>query len=124
MNNHNEIKTIKYIKRTKHVSLFYFLLCFISIMLFVIHNYQQITYDYFNQKLFSVAMLSVYLWLLNPMVLLVSAVGFMTYIKERKDSQKRNQIGKKWVAFIFWSVACVIAWLISGGCVVQLTGGV
>ena len=124
MNNQDEIKTIKYLKRTKYLTLLYFLFCFISIMLFVIHDYQQTTFNYFNRKLFGVAALSVYLWMVNPMALIVSVVGLKHYIKERKELEKRILIGKKWVAFVLWSVASVLAWLVSGGLFVVLTGGV
>ena len=124
MNNQDKIKTIKYLKRTKCLSLLYFLFCFISIVLFAIHDYQQVTYNYSNWKLFDVATLSVYLWMVNPMVLVVSVAGLKHYIKERKDLQKRTLIGKKWAAFILWSVASVLAWLVSGVLFVVLTGGV
>ena len=122
MNNQEEIKTLKYIKRTKYVSVLYFLFCFISIMLFVIHDYQYATYN--NRELFDIATLTVYFWLINPMVLIVSVTGFVKYLIERTDKIKREQIGRKWIAFLLWNVGTIIAWLISGICLVHITGGV
>lgn len=122
MNNQDEIKTLKYIKRTKYVSVLYFLLCFISIMLFVIHDYQYAIYN--NWKLFNIATLTVYLWLVNPMVLIVSVIGFIKYLIERRDKRKREQIGRKWVAFLLWNAGTIIAWLITGICLALITGGI
>jgi len=122
MNNQNEIKTLKYIKRTKYVSVLYFLFCFISIMLFVIHDYQYATYN--NRELFDIATLTAYLWLVNPMVVIISVVGFIKYLIERKDKRKREQIGRKWVAFIWWNLGTTVAWLVSAICFVHITGGV
>ena len=122
MKNLDEIKTIKYIKRTKYISLLYFVFCFISIMLFLIHDYQYATYN--NRELFDIATLTVYLWLVNPMVLIVSSIGFINYLIERKDNRKREQIGRKWVTFLLWDVSTAMAWFVSGICFVYITGGV
>ncbi len=122
MNNKDEIKTIKYIKWTKYTALAYLLFCSFSIVLFLIHDYQYSTFH--NVKLFELATLSLSLWLFNPMVLIVSILGVLKYLKERRDIRKKNQIGKKWKAFIFWNVSTAIVWTISTICFVYITGGV
>lgn len=122
MNDIHDIKTIKYIKWLKYISMLYYGLCFISIVLFFIYNYgYSVLHDI---RLFKVANLILYLWMINPMVLIVSVLGFKVYLKERRDPEKREQIGKKWIAFILWNVGAVIVWMVSVICVVSITGGV
>ena len=122
MGKQDVVKTFKYLKLTKYVSLFYFLFCFISIMLFVINRYLYVTDN--NRELFDIANATLPFWMLNPMVLIVSIVGFIEYLIERKDIRKREKIGWKWITFLLWNIGTIVAWVISVVCVVAITGGV
>lgn len=106
MNDKNELKTLKYIKWMKYA----------------IHSYLHSAFH--NTELFVVAKATVYLWIMNPMVLLVSAAVVKTYLKERRDEEKRKAIGKRWTSMFSWNLVAMIAWMITGLCIVLITGGV
>lgn len=116
--NNQICKTSKLIKWTGSIFLAYVLLCFISIlMLFVcIESHQRDIVD--------MAMYLQPVWMLNPMVLVVSFWGLVTYLIEWRDVTKRECLGKKWIAFVLYSFISAIAWMVAGVCFVWLTGGV
>lgn len=58
------------------------------------------------------------------MVLIVSVIGFIKYLIERLDIEKREQIGTKWIELLLLYAGTVIVWLISVVTIVLLTGGV
>ena len=122
MSNNDDIRTIRYSKWTKWLTLCYVLFCFISIILFVIHDYQYSEFN--NRQLFDLATATLSLWMINPMVLIISFWGFVVYLKERRDARKRERMGKKWVVFTFCSIVSMISWMISAICFVHITGGV
>ena len=114
----DEIKTFKYLKWTKYAAWLYFLFCLISgiIMYFdVIHR---------SEAAFNLIPPSILLWAANPMVLVVSIIGFVTYLRERKDTVKKEQIGKSWIAFLGWNVFVMLLWMVTIVCFVLVTGGV
>lgn len=118
MHSSSNIKTFKYLKWTKYAALLYFFFCLISgtLMYFdVIHR---------SETAFNLIAPSILLWVANPMVLIVSSIGFVTYLKERKDAVKKEQIGKRRIAFLGWNVFAMLLWIVTIVCFVLVTGGV
>lgn len=81
-------KTSKLIKWTRYVFLVYVLLCFISILaLFV-------SIELFQRDMVDMAMYLQPLWMLNPMVPVVSCLGVATYLIEWREAAKGSPWGK------------------------------
>lgn len=111
-------KTSKLIKWTRYVFLVYVLLCFISILaLFV-------SIEFFQRDMVDMAMYLQPLWMLNPMVPVVSCLGLATYLIEWREAAKREPLGKKWIVFVLYSFISAIVWMVAVVFFVGLTGGV
>lgn len=111
-------KTSKLIKWTRYVFLVYVLLCFISILaLFV-------SIELFQRDMVDMAMYLQPLWMLNPMVPVVSCLGVATYLIEWLEAAKRESLGKKWIVFVLYSFISAIVWMVAVVFFVGLTGGV
>lgn len=122
MGKYDEIKTVKYMKWTQRSAICYILFCFISISLFAISDSSHIEFG--NRDLFDFAILTLPLWMTNPMVLIISFLGLREYFDERLDETKKDLLEQKWIVFVFWSIVSVLSWMVSGGMFVQITGGV
>lgn len=116
--NNQICKTSKLIKWTRCIFLVYVLLCFISILaLFVCIEFCQ-------RDIVGIAMYLQPLWMLNPMVPVVSFLGLVTYLVEWREVTKRECLGKKWLAFVLYSFISAIVWMVASVFFVGLTGGV
>lgn len=115
-----ELKTLKYLKRTKYVTLLYLFFCLFSLVAVYSSEFQMLN----SIRYFKFAAATLLLWATNPMVFIVSLLGFKAYFVERKDTEKRNMIGKKWILFFLWNIVVVVAWYISLFFWIYFTGGV
>lgn len=115
-----ELKTLKYIKRIKHTALLYLFFCIFSLVAVYSSQHPMLH----STQYFEFAAVTLLLWAINPMVLIVSLLGFKAYFVERKDIEKRNMIGKKWMFFFIWNIVVVVAWHVSLFFFIYFTGGV
>lgn len=120
MDKRKEIKTLKYIKRIKYTTLLYFFFCIFSLVAICSSQYPV----FHSKQYFKVAAATILLWATNPMVFIVSVLGFKAYLVERKDVEKRSIIGKRWIVFFLWDIGAILAWYISLFFWIYFTGGV
>ena len=64
------------------------------------------------------------LWELNPSAWIILFYGLTLFLIERKDPEKRKQIGKRWLWFIVFFLFDTVMWLCAGYLLVTYMGGV
>jgi hypothetical protein len=72
---------------------------------------------------FSVAMLSLPGWMINPFPMHSCFQCLKIYWTERKNPEQKQHIGKKWVWALVWPIITTALWLCGGGMFVVMTGG-
>ena len=64
------------------------------------------------------------LWGLNPFAWIILFFGLTFFLIERKDPEKRKQIGKRWLCFIVFFLFDTVMWICAGYLLVTYMGGV
>ena len=112
------MKTLKSIKITYMLNSIFCFFCIVSTVCFAI-------YEYFSFSIFfSIGMLSLIGWMVNPVGIISFITCLTTFIAERKQPQAKELIGKKWLWIFFWPIITTVFWLLGGGLFVEFTGGV
>ena len=108
------MKTLKYLKRALLWDLIFVVSCGLSLIFWALDG-----------KIANLlGVLSLYLWMVNPLPAIYTCKGLRSYWAERKAPVQRAQIGTKWVYFIIgWGITTLV-WIFGGGIFVALTGGV
>ena len=114
------IRTLKFIKWTKLLTLIYIFLCIFSLIVIYISRFPVLH----NTRYFEWAASTLLIWCLNPMVLIISLLGIIKCLNERKNAEKRKIIGKRWVWFIVCNIITFFVWFTSIIFWVYFTGGV
>ena len=112
------METQKWLKRTK-ISFLVFLGC--CLLLCVYLFYYEYTQD---NRLWLFGLIGMCGWMFNPVPLIFSTVGFLRYRAERKNSEFRALVGKRWLYFPMTILGYAAVWYWTCFCFVRLTGGV
>lgn len=111
------MKTIKWLKISIILQSIYIFSCIFSTICFAINHYLG------RYKFFSLGMLAIPGWLLNPTGILTIALGLSFYFSEKSNEDFKKIIGKKWIWFIVFFVIDTFLYLACGGMMAVLTGG-
>ena len=113
------MKTLQALRRAAIWSGVFCFFCVLSTVCFAIYYYFDVSYDFVG-----VGMLSVYGWMVNPLALISCIRCLKAYLKERKDSEAREIIGKRWIWIFILPAITTVLWLAGGVLLVAFTGGV
>ena len=84
-----------------------------------------IIHQHYNTPIFfSIAMLSVYGWMVNPFPILSCFRCLKIYLTERKNPKHKELIGKRWVWVLICPIITTVLWVVGGGLFAVMTGGV
>ena len=112
------MKTLKALKTATIWNCIFCFSCILSTVCLAIDEY------YNASKLFSIGILSVYGWMVNPFAIISCFWCLKAYLSERKDPDYKQIIGRKWVWIFIWPVITTALWLLGGLLFVKFTGGV
>ena len=112
------MKTLKALRISSVFQAVYCFFCVLSSVLFLIYKSTDM------DILVGLGVLAMYGWSINPVGPVTLAVGMVLFSGERKDPVQKERIGKKWLWFIAWFVIDTVLWVLAGGLMVGITGGV
>lgn len=108
------MKRQKTLKRITIFQILYCTCCVLSCILFLIHDHTE------NYRLHELGMLFMFGWIINPIGPITLIVGLLDHI----PTHEAKEVSPKWIWFILWPVIDTILWIVSGGIMVKVTGGV
>ena len=111
------MKTIKWLKITAIVQVFYALLCAAALIWVGLS-------DSIHALCFQIGEGLFFYGGLLPIAPILLCVTLFTYSKERGIPDERERIGRKWIWAIVQCLTTALIWTICGGIFVALTGGV
>ena len=118
------MKTIKALKITSVLQIFFCLFCIASTVCFGISNYQMAGGSDSWRKAFDLANIFIYGWIGNPVAPISFIVCVAIFLRERKQTENRQFIGKKWIWIFIWPIITTIFYLVAMILMVAFTGGV
>lgn len=117
------MKTLKALKITSVLQAIFCLFCVASTVCFAISTYA-INHDSDWRTPFSIANSLIYGWVANP----VAPISFITclvlFLVERKQSENRQLIGRKWIWIFIWPAITTLFYIGALMLTVAFTGGV
>lgn len=111
------MKTLKALKITSVLNSIFCILCVASTVCFAINYYYNL-YDFF-----SVGMLLLYGWVINPSGIVSFIICLRLYLTERKSQEAKQTLGMKWIWIFIWPVVTTVFYVTAGVLMVVLTGG-
>ncbi|MBE6639828.1 MAG: hypothetical protein E7616_10390 [Ruminococcaceae bacterium] len=112
------MKTLKALKITSILNSIFCILCIASTVCFAVNHYYNL------RDFFSVGMILVYGWIINPVGIVSFFVCLVLFLIERKNQASKQAIGKKWIWIFIWPIVTTVFYITAGGLMVVLTGGV
>ena len=112
------MKTLKALKITSILNSIFCIFCIASTVCFAVNHYYNL------RDFFSVGMLLVYGWIINPVGIVSFFVCLVLFLIERKNQESKQAMGKKWIWIFVWPIVTTVFYLTAGGLMVVLTGGV
>ena len=74
--------------------------------------------------LFSIGILAIYGWMVNPFAIISCFRCLKIYLAERSNPEYKQVIGRKWVWTWIWPIITTILYILGAGLFVKFTGGV
>ena len=112
------MKTLKALKITSILNGIYCFFCIASTVCFAINHF----YNLWN--FFSIGIILVYGWMINPVGIVSFIVCLTLFLTERKNFEAKQAIGKKWIWIFIWPIVTTVFYIGAGVLMVVLTGGV
>ncbi len=112
------MKTVKALKITSVLNSIFCLFCIASTICFAVNRYFDL------RVFFDIANILVYGWIINPVGIISFVVCLVLFLFERKESEAKQVMGKKWVWIFIWPVMTTVLYLTAGVLTVAFTGGV
>ena len=112
------MKTIKWLKISAILHVFYCFFCISSLLCYAINRYLDIHIFFYlgNILLFG--------WIINPIGLITLIVGLILYFSEKSVPDNQIKIGFKWIWFVMFFIIDLLLYLTSAVLTVVFTGGV
>ena len=112
------MKTLKALKITSILNSIFCIFCVASTVCFAFAEY--FSFEIF----FAIGMILLLGWMINPVGIISFQICITVFIEERKQSQAKKLIGKKWIWIFIWPIITTVFWVIGGLLFVKFTGGV
>ena len=112
------MKTLKALKITSILNGIFCFCCILSIGGLAIGNY----YD--SQICWSIGNILTITWIINPIGLVSFGICLSLFLKERKNQEAKQIMGKKWIWIFIWPIITTVVYLMTGGMFAAITGGV
>ena len=117
------MKTLKALKITSILNGIFCLFCVASTVCFAISNYA-INHDSDWRTPFDIANVLIYGWVANPVAPISFSICFVLFLVERKQSENRQLIGRKWIWIFIWPAITTLFYFAALMLTVAFTGGV
>lgn len=112
------MKTIKWLKISVILQVFYYFFCISSSLCFAINRYLDIHIFY------SLGNILLFGWIINPIGLITLIVGLILYFSEKSVPDNQIKIGFKWIWFVMFFIIDLLLYLTSAILTIVFTGGV
>ena len=112
------MKTLKALKITSVLNGIFCFFCIASTVCFAINRYFDL------RAFFDAANILVYGWIINPVGIISFVVCLVLFLIERKASEAKQVIGKKWIWIFIWPIVTTVLYLAAAVLTVAFTGGV
>lgn len=112
------MKTLKALKITSILQSIFCFFCTASSVCFAV------SYFCDSRTTFNIANIMIYGWILNPIAIISFIICLALFLAERKQSEAKQVLGKKWVWIFIWPVITTVFYIIACILTVAFTGGV
>ncbi len=113
------MKTLRALKITSVLQIIFCLFCVASTICFAITRYSDLW-----RIPFRIANILIYGWIGNPVSPISFVVCLVLFLIERKQTENRQLIGKKWIWIFIWPVITTFFYFAALVLTVAFTGGV
>ena len=116
------MKTLKALKITSILNSIFCLCCITSLTCLAINRY--CTLGTLENIIAIIGGILLLCWIINPAGIVSFIVCLVLFLKERKNYEARQIMGKKWIWIFIWPVITTVLYFVSICLLVLITGGV